>query len=122
MHKWPNSSLSPIAGPGIPADSARRNSLTVGLVHMASNVAIDSGTPVAPSLGATPANARILRLPQVCAITGLGRSMIYQMEAEGRFPHRVPIGIRAVGWVESEVQDWLRRRIESRRTQSAPPV
>jgi len=41
--------------------------------------------------------------------------MIYQMEAEGRFPHRVRIGVRAVGWVESEVQDWLRQRIESGR-------
>ena len=29
---------------------------------------------------------RILRLPQVCSVTGLGRSMIYQMEADLRFP------------------------------------
>jgi prophage regulatory protein len=57
---------------------------------------------------------QLLRLPEVCKITGLCRSSIYQMEAEGRFPCRVPIGLRAVGWVESEIQDWLRRRIESR--------
>jgi prophage regulatory protein len=84
-------------------------------MDMAGKVAITPGTPVG-------ANARILRLPQVCAITGFGRSMIYQMEAEGRFPHRVPIGIRAVGWVESEVQDWLRRRIESRDARTASPA
>jgi prophage regulatory protein len=48
--------------------------------------------------------------------------MIYQMEAEGRFSTRVSIGVRAVGWVESEIQDWLRRRMESRRVQTAPPA
>jgi len=58
---------------------------------------------------------QILRLPQVCKVTGLGRSMIYQLEAEQRFPHRVRIGLRAVGWVESEVQAWLAKRIERNR-------
>lgn len=55
---------------------------------------------------------QILRLPQVCKITGLGRSMIYQLESERQFPARVRIGLRAVGWVESEVQLWLADRIE----------
>jgi prophage regulatory protein len=57
----------------------------------------------------------ILRLPQVRQVTGLCRSMIYQLEAERRFPHRVRIGVRAVGWVESEVQAWLAIRIERNR-------
>jgi len=34
--------------------------------------------------------------------------MIYQMQAEGRFPQRIKLGERAVGWLESEVRDWLR--------------
>lgn len=54
---------------------------------------------------------QILRLPEVCKTTGLGRSMIYQLEAERRFPARVRIGIRAVGWVEKEIQSWLAERI-----------
>jgi prophage regulatory protein len=54
---------------------------------------------------------RVLRLPQVCSVTGLGRSMIYQMEAELRFPKRVKIGTRAVGWLEGEVNAWLQKRI-----------
>jgi prophage regulatory protein len=41
--------------------------------------------------------------------------MIYQLEAERRFPTRVRIGLRAVGWVESEVQLWLASRIEHHR-------
>ena len=42
-------------------------------------------------------NERALRLKQVCQLTGLGRSMIYQMQAEKRFPQRIKLGERAVG-------------------------
>ena len=38
--------------------------------------------------------------------------MIYQLESTRRFPCRVRIGARAVGWVESEVQRWLADRVE----------
>jgi prophage regulatory protein len=41
--------------------------------------------------------------------------MIYQMQAEGRFPKRIKLGERAVGWLESEVRDWLRTRVETSR-------
>lgn len=58
---------------------------------------------------------QILRLPQVCKVTGLGRSMIYKLESQHRFPSRVRIGLRAVGWVESEVQFWLTSRIAHHR-------
>jgi prophage regulatory protein len=58
---------------------------------------------------------QILRLPQVCKVTGLGRSMIYQLESQHLFPSRVRIGLRAVGWVESEVQVWLASRVEHHR-------
>jgi len=54
---------------------------------------------------------QILRLPDVCKATGLGRSMVYQLEASQRFPARVRIGTRAVGWVEEEIQSWLTERI-----------
>jgi prophage regulatory protein len=58
---------------------------------------------------------QVLRLPQVCKVTGLCRSMIYQLEAEKRFPCRIKIGLRAVGWIEGEVQEWLAIRIEHSR-------
>ncbi len=41
--------------------------------------------------------------------------MIYQLEAEERFPKRIKIGIRAVGWIESEVQIWVAKRIAASR-------
>ena len=57
----------------------------------------------------------ILRLPQVKTRTGLSRSTIYLRISEGRFPKPISLGGRAVGWVESEVDDWLTRQIESSR-------
>jgi prophage regulatory protein len=74
--------------------------------------------PVA-ELAAHIQRIRILRLPQVCDVTGFCRSMIYLMEAEHRFPKRVKIGTRAVGWLEGDVQAWLANRIETSRTQAA---
>jgi prophage regulatory protein len=59
---------------------------------------------------ATP-SIQVLRLKQVCQLTGLGRSMIYQLENKQRFPARVRLTEHAVGWIESEVQNWLAMRI-----------
>lgn len=62
---------------------------------------------------------QILRLPAVCRTTGLGRSMVYQLEATDQFPRRVKIGARAVGWIEEEVQSWLAERITRSRMQNS---
>ena len=55
---------------------------------------------------------RFLRLPEVKTITSLSRSTIYLRMEEGAFPRSVSLGGRAVGWVESEVLEWVTRRIE----------
>lgn len=60
----------------------------------------------------------ILRLPSVKARTGLSRSTIYLRVSEGRFPKPVSLGGRAVGWVESEINDWLNQQIEASRNAS----
>ena len=60
-------------------------------------------------------NERILRRKEVETVTGLGRSVIYELMAEGTFPQQVPIHGRAVGWVESEIQKWVLERIEEAR-------
>ena len=57
----------------------------------------------------------ILRLPKVKAITGLSRSTIYLRMSEGTFPQKISLGSRAVGWLRSEVTEWIEQRIlESR--------
>ena len=57
----------------------------------------------------------ILRLPAVKACTGLSRSTIYLRISEGNFPKPVSLGGRAVGWIETEIQDWLEKQIEASR-------
>ncbi len=57
----------------------------------------------------------ILRLPAVKTSTGLSRSTIYLRIAQGTFPKPVCLGGRAVGWLEAEIQEWLRQRIEASR-------
>jgi prophage regulatory protein len=57
---------------------------------------------------------RIVRLPEVSAKTGRSCSSIYADVAAGRFPAPVPIGPRAVGWLESELDEWLEARIAAR--------
>lgn len=48
-----------------------------------------------------------LRLIHVRARTGLSRSTLYARMAAGKFPTPIPLGGRAVGWLESEVEAYL---------------
>ena len=57
----------------------------------------------------------ILRLPTVKNRTGLSRSTIYLRISMGTFPAAISLGGRAVGWIESEVNDWLKQQIENSR-------
>ena len=57
---------------------------------------------------------RIIRLRDVMSATGLARSTIYKYIGENTFPKPVSLGDRCVGWVESEVNDWVLARIEER--------
>jgi prophage regulatory protein len=61
----------------------------------------------------------ILRLPEVKRTTGYSRSSIYSQIAQGTFPKPVRLGKRAVGWLESEIQEWLQRRIDASRKPAA---
>ena len=53
---------------------------------------------------------RIIRPKQIKEFTGLSRPTIWRLEAKGEFPPRRQIGPGAVGWLASEVEDWLRSR------------
>lgn len=57
----------------------------------------------------------ILRLPAVKARTGLSRSSIYLRVSEGRFPKPISLGGRAVGWIETEINEWLDQQVEASR-------
>lgn len=57
----------------------------------------------------------ILRRKEVQSRTGLSRSTIYARIAEGAFPKPIDLGGRAVGWIEAEIDDWLKACIENSR-------
>jgi prophage regulatory protein len=57
----------------------------------------------------------MLRLPAVKMRTALSRSSIYKFVTAGTFPCPVRIGPRAVAWIESEVNQWIERRIAESR-------
>ena len=58
----------------------------------------------------------ILRRKQVETRTGLSLSTIYQYIKDGVFPKPVPLGPRAVGWLESDVSNWIAERVHLART------
>ena len=59
---------------------------------------------------------KILRLPAVQNLTGLCRSSIFRRAKEGTFPKQLTLGEggRAIGWVETEVNDWILQQIAAR--------
>jgi prophage regulatory protein len=55
----------------------------------------------------------ILRRKQVEARTGLARSTIYARIAAGTFPRPINLGgSRTIGWLEGEINAWIKSRIE----------
>ncbi len=58
---------------------------------------------------------RFLRLPEVKAITGLGKTSIYELIRDKSFPAPVRLRSRAVAWVESEVRQWAQERVHGSR-------
>jgi len=57
----------------------------------------------------------ILRRKEVLERIGLSNTTIYERIKDGTFPKPIRIGTsRAVGWIESEIDDWLDRQILDR--------
>ncbi|MCK1324225.1 AlpA family phage regulatory protein [Bradyrhizobium sp. 156] len=51
-----------------------------------------------------------------------GRRYIDRLEAEGKFPRRVPIGAKRVGWVAAEIEGWVSAAIARRSRNVATQV
>jgi len=64
---------------------------------------------------------RIVRLKTVIARTGLARSTVYDRlnldspRYDDTFPRPFKIGKSAVGWLESEVDEWILASVSHRR-------
>ena len=73
---------------------------------------------------------KILRRPGVEAKTGLKRSAIYgkmkfnpnrPWEYDPSFPKPISLGAKAVGWLESEIDQWLEERAGKRQSSIKTP-
>lgn len=63
-----------------------------------------------------------LRLSTVKARTGLSRTTLYRRIGEGRFPASVSLGGRAVGWLDSDIDDWIAQQMAARHAQAQAPL
>jgi len=53
----------------------------------------------------------IIRKSQIKKITGLSPRHIDRLEKAGKFPSRLQLGPKSVGWYENEITDWLNNRL-----------
>ncbi len=56
---------------------------------------------------------RIFRMNELCQIYGFSRSTIYRLIESGRFPKPIKISARAVGWISTDLDEWLATRNEA---------
>ncbi len=65
---------------------------------------------------------KMLRRREVQARICLSKSTLYRLISAGQFPRPVPLGIRARGWPEDEVDDWLEARRAERDARAGEPL
>jgi prophage regulatory protein len=53
---------------------------------------------------------RIVRQREALRLTGLSRVTLWRLERAKLFPQRRRIGRQAVGWLASDIDDWLASR------------
>jgi prophage regulatory protein len=63
---------------------------------------------------------RVLRLAEVIEKTGLARSTIYKYADLGRFPRPISLGGKSVGWIDSEIHEWLQEKQVERDMRHGP--
>ena len=57
---------------------------------------------------------RLLTLKEVKHKTGLGSTTVYKLVKRGEFPRQVQVGPRSVRWLQTEIDQWISRRVEQR--------
>lgn len=59
-------------------------------------------------------NLRLIRKTALLDKVGVSNTQIYNLIKKEGFPKPVPLGGRAVAWVESEVDAWILNRMNER--------
>jgi len=55
-----------------------------------------------------------MRKRELLRSTGLSDSTVWRMEKDGCFPRRIQLGGNSVGWLESEVNEWIMSKAAAR--------
>jgi prophage regulatory protein len=53
---------------------------------------------------------RILKLKDIVSMVGLSKSTIWKKVGDGTFPKCRKISERSVGWLDTEIHDWINKR------------
>lgn len=61
----------------------------------------------APALSPSRHHTRLLRLPEVLALTAMSRSEVYRRIAAKSFPTPIKLGPRLSAWSEEAVHAWI---------------
>lgn len=59
-------------------------------------------------------NAPILRKPEVVAYTGVPASSLTRLVSTGQFPNPIRLSARAIGWLRSDIDEWVAARVAQR--------
>ena len=55
---------------------------------------------------------RVIREPECERITGLSRTSRWRLERDGLFPKRRQISANTIGWLQSELAEWINKRAQ----------
>ena len=60
----------------------------------------------------------VMKMKEMVGVVGISRSYIYALQARGEFPSPIRLvkGGRATGYLRSEIDDWLKGRIDATRS------
>ena len=54
----------------------------------------------------------LIRMKEVVRMTGLSRSTLYRLQQLEEFPKAVNLGCRSVAWVRSDINDWIKEKVQ----------
>lgn len=61
----------------------------------------------------------LIRFAEVQKRTGYSKAWLYRLMSEQRFPTAIKIGSRSIAFIESEIDEWINKRITDSRGEVA---
>ena len=58
--------------------------------------------------------ARLITLEETLKRVSCSKTYLYKLISKGEFPKQVPVGVYKIAFVESEVDDWIKQKLQAR--------